>query len=103
MIRDLHGVTGRDIMDHLIAGGRDPKARAQLAHAWAHRKIAGLTQTLEGAEFFTASTLRHDLCCAVVHSRPVVSFRPLAVPRSSREQAAGLGNCAAGPSPGADG
>ena len=54
VITDLHGVTGRDIMDHLIAGERDPKALAQLARARARRKIAELAEALEGAEFFTA-------------------------------------------------
>jgi transposase len=54
VITDLHGVTGRDIMDHLIAGVRDPKALAQLARARARRKISQLEEALEGAEFFTA-------------------------------------------------
>ena len=53
VVTDLHGVTGRDIMDHLIAGERDPKALAQLARARARRKIGELEQALEGAEFFT--------------------------------------------------
>jgi transposase len=50
VVTDLHGVTGRDIMDHLIAGERDPKALAQLARA--RRKTGELEQALEGAEFF---------------------------------------------------
>jgi len=54
VVSDLHGVTGRDIMDHLIAGDRDPKALAQLARARARRKISQLEEALEGAEFFTA-------------------------------------------------
>jgi len=54
VVTDLHGVTGRDIMDHLIAGERDPKALAQLARARARRKIGQLEEALEGAEFFTA-------------------------------------------------
>ncbi len=54
VITDLHGVTGRDIMDHLIAGERNPKVLAQLARARARRKIAELEEALEGAEFFTA-------------------------------------------------
>jgi transposase len=53
VVTDLHGVTGRDIMDHLIAGERNPKALAQLARARARRKIAELEQALEGTEFFT--------------------------------------------------
>jgi transposase len=32
VVTDLHGVTGRDIMDHLIAGQRDPKVLAQQDH-----------------------------------------------------------------------
>jgi transposase len=54
VVTDLHGVTGRDIMDHLIAGERNPRTLAQLARARARRKISELEQALEGAEFFTA-------------------------------------------------
>jgi hypothetical protein len=53
VVTDLHGVTGRDITGHLIAGDRDPRALAQLARARARRKIAELEQALEGTEFFT--------------------------------------------------
>jgi transposase len=44
VVTDLHGVTGRDIMDHLIAGERNPKVLAQLARAAARRKIAQLEE-----------------------------------------------------------
>ena len=54
VLSDLHGVTGRDIMDQLIAGQRDPKVLAQLARTRARRKISQLEEALEGAEFFTA-------------------------------------------------
>ncbi len=54
VLTDLHGVTGRDIMDHLIAGERNPKVLAQLARAAARRKIRQLEEAVEGAEFFTA-------------------------------------------------
>jgi transposase len=54
VLSDLHGVSGRDIMDHLIAGERDPKVLAQLARRSARRKIAQLEEALDGAEFFTA-------------------------------------------------
>jgi len=54
VVTDLHGVTGRDIMGHLIAGERDPQVLAQLARARARRKIAELEAALEGAEFLTA-------------------------------------------------
>jgi len=53
VVTDLHGVTGRDIMDHLIAGERNPRTLAQLARARARRKITELEEALEGAEFFT--------------------------------------------------
>ena len=53
VVTDLHGVTGRDIMGHLIAGETSPKVLAQLARGRARRKIAELEAALEGAEFFT--------------------------------------------------
>jgi transposase len=53
VVTDLHGVTGRDIMEHLIAGERNPKVLAQLARARARRKISQLEEALDGAEFFT--------------------------------------------------
>ena len=54
VVTDLHGTTGRDIMDQLIAGERNPKVLAQLARTRARRKISQLEEALEGAEFFTA-------------------------------------------------
>jgi transposase len=53
VLTDVHGVTGRDIMNRLIAGERDPKALAELARGRARVKIPQLRQALEGAEFFT--------------------------------------------------
>ena len=53
VLTDMHGVTGRDIMDHLIAGERDPKVLAGLARGRARVKMRQLVQALEGAEFFT--------------------------------------------------
>src|SRR5262245_34581017 len=53
VLTDLHGVTGRDIMDQLIAGQRSPPVLAQLARTAARRKISQLEEALEGAEFFT--------------------------------------------------
>jgi transposase len=55
VLSDLHGVTGRDIMDHLIAGERNPRVLARLARAAARRKITELEAALEGAEFFTGA------------------------------------------------
>jgi transposase len=53
VLSDVHGMTGRDIMDQLIAGQRDPKVLAQLARNRARAKISQLEQALEGADFFT--------------------------------------------------
>jgi hypothetical protein len=53
VLTGLLGVTGRDIMDRLLAGERSPKVLAQLARAAARRKIRQLEQAAEGAEFFT--------------------------------------------------
>ena len=53
VLTDVHGVTGRDIMNHLIAGERNPKVLAQLARGRARVKTRQLEQALEGAEFLT--------------------------------------------------
>ena len=53
VLSQLHGVTGRDIMDHLIAGERNPKALAALARGRAKAKARQLEEALEGAEFLT--------------------------------------------------
>ena len=53
VLSDLHGVSGRDMMDHLIAGERDPRVLAQLARRRARAKIPRLEQALDGTEFFT--------------------------------------------------
>jgi transposase len=66
VLTDLHGVTGRDIMNRLIAGDRDPRALAQLARTRARRKIRELEEALDGAEFFTA---RHAALLAAMLAR----------------------------------
>jgi transposase len=66
VVTDLHGVTGRDIMDHLIAGERNPTVLAQLARRRARRKISQLEEALEGAEFFTED---HAALLAVMLAR----------------------------------
>ncbi len=58
VLTDLHGVTGREIMDRLIAGQRDPKVLAECARTRARRKVPQLREALEGAEFFTAHHAR---------------------------------------------
>jgi transposase len=58
VLTDVHGVTGRDIMDHLVAGERNPKVLADLARKLARRKIPQLEQALDGTEFFTPELAR---------------------------------------------
>jgi transposase len=53
VVSDLHGAGPRDIMDHLIAGERDPKVLAQLARRRGRARIPQIEQALEGTEFFT--------------------------------------------------
>jgi transposase len=51
VLSNLHGVTGRAIMDALIAGERDPRTLARLAKASARKKTDRLEEALRG--FFT--------------------------------------------------
>ncbi len=53
VISDIHGVSGRDMLNALVAGQRDPKALAQLARGTMRGKIARLEQALD-CSFFTA-------------------------------------------------
>jgi transposase len=52
VISDIHGVPGRDMLDGLAAGQRDPKALAQLARGTMRGKIRRLEEALE-CSFFT--------------------------------------------------
>jgi transposase len=51
VLADLHGVTGRAMMDALIAGQRDPRMLARLAKGHARKKTGRLEEALRG--FFT--------------------------------------------------
>jgi transposase len=52
VISDIHGVSGRDMLDALAAGQRDPRALAQLARGSMRGKIARLEDALD-CSFFT--------------------------------------------------
>ena len=52
MISDIHGVSGRDMLDAIAAGQRDPKALAQLARGTMRGKIRRLEEALD-CSFFT--------------------------------------------------
>ena len=53
VISHIHGVWGRDMLNALVAGQRDPKALAQLARGTMRGKIRRLEQALD-CSFFTA-------------------------------------------------
>jgi transposase len=48
VISDLHGVSGRQMLQAMIDGQRDPKVLAQLAHGVMRRKIPQLREALTG-------------------------------------------------------
>jgi transposase len=48
VITDVHGVSGRQILQAMIAGERNPKVLAQMAHGVMRRKIAQLEEALTG-------------------------------------------------------
>jgi transposase len=52
VISDIHGVSGRDMLNALAAGQRDPRALAQLARGTMRGKIRRLEEALE-CSFFT--------------------------------------------------
>ena len=52
VISGIHGVSGRDMLDALVTGERDPKVLAQLARGTMRAKIKRLEEALECA-FFT--------------------------------------------------
>jgi transposase len=52
IISDIHGMSGRDMLDALVAGQRDAKALAQLARGRMRVKIRKLEEALE-CSFFT--------------------------------------------------
>src|SRR6266516_3004564 len=52
VISDIHGVSGRDMLNGLAAGQHDPKALAQLARGTMRGKIRRLEETLD-CSFFT--------------------------------------------------
>jgi transposase len=52
VISDIHGVSGRDMLDALAAGQRDPRALAALARGSMRGKIRRLEEALE-CSFFT--------------------------------------------------
>jgi hypothetical protein len=48
VLSDVHGVSGRQMMEVLVAGRRDPRTLAQLARGRAKLKTAELEEALRG-------------------------------------------------------
>src|SRR5262249_7019981 len=69
----IHGVSGRDMLDALAAGQRDPKALAQLARGSMRGKISRLEAALD-CSFFTdqhAAVLAMMLAAIDYHSAQI--------------------------------
>jgi transposase len=84
VISDILGVSGRAMLEALIAGQRDPKVLAQLAHRRMRAKLSVLEEALRG--FFTdhhAAILRMMLD----KSTGSASRSPSWIPRSNRRSA----------------
>jgi transposase len=64
VISDLHGVSGRKILDAMIAGQRDPRVLADLAHGRMRVKLPQLRQALTGC-----FDDHHGFLCAVMLRR----------------------------------
>lgn len=62
VISNLHGVSGRQMLEAMIAGERDPRVLAQMAHGTMRRKIPILQEALTG--FFEDH--HADLCARML-------------------------------------
>ena len=56
VISDIHGASGRDMLNAIIAGQRDPKVLAQLARRRMRRKITELEQALDCSSSATSTS-----------------------------------------------
>jgi transposase len=101
---DIFGVSGRDMMNALIAGERDPKALAQLARARMRTKIGALEEAFVGRfsdhhAFLLARMLAHidalDADIAAVEARIEELIAPFADPLTRLDAIPGIGPTAA--------
>jgi transposase len=112
VISDLHGVSGRKMLDALIAGQRDPHVLADLAHGRMRVKLPQLRQALTGYfddhhAFLCASMLRRidtltadiaildaridELIAPFLHAVEQLDEIPGIGPRSAQELIAEIG------------
>jgi len=76
VISDIHGVSGRDMLDALATGQRDPKALAQLARGSMRGKMGRLEEALD-CSFFTdqhAAVLAMMLAAIDYHSTQITAL-----------------------------
>jgi transposase len=76
VISDIHGVSGRDMLDALATGQRDPKALAQLARGSMRGKMGRLEEALD-CSFFTdqhAAVLAMMLAAIDCHSTQIAAL-----------------------------
>jgi transposase len=100
VIANLHGVSGRQMLHALIAGQRDPKTLAQMAHGVMRRKIPQLQDALTGHfeahhAFLAAVMLRRidslTADIAEVDARIDALIAPVADAVQKLDQIAGVG------------
>jgi transposase len=101
---DIFGVSGRDMMNALIAGQRDPKVLAQLARSRLRAKIPALQEAFVGRfsdhhAFLLAKMLAHidalDADIAAVEARIEDLLVPFADPLARLDAVPGIGRTAA--------
>jgi transposase len=100
VIGDLHGVSGRQMLQAMIDGQRDPKVLAEMAHGVMRRKIPQLRQALTGHfddhhAFICATMLRRiDALAADIadrHARIEQMIAPLAQAVAKLDEITGVG------------
>jgi transposase len=100
VISNLYGVSGRQMLAALIAGQRDPKTLAQMAHGVMRRKIGQLQEALTGHfeahhAFLTAAMLRRidtlSADIAEVDTRIEAAIAPYAAAVDKLDQVTGIG------------
>jgi transposase len=100
VISDLHGVSGRKMLEAMIAGQRDPRALADLAHGRMRTKLPQLRQALTGQfedhhAFICAAMLRRidglTADIAALDARIDVLVAPFAAAAEKLDEIPGIG------------
>jgi transposase len=100
VISDLHGVSGRKMLEAMIAGQRDPRALADLAHGRMRTKLPQLRQALTGHfedhhAFICAAMLRRidglTADIAALDARIDVLVAPFAAAAEKLDEIPGIG------------